>query len=102
MPTDQNHGKPDQAKPVQARPIRDRVPRLRNWAQAENGSVWAARCLDCGHVAALPVALLLHRYGALTPIELVRDRLTCSACKSRVIEVRLMGLCDPGCPRQRG
>jgi hypothetical protein len=83
-------------------PPYDRTPRLRDWSRLSGNSVQVARCRACGHLAALPVALLLQRYDALTPIELVRERITCSSCRSREIDIRVMRLCDPGCPRQRG
>lgn len=67
-----------------------------------SGYLQTARCGACGHLAALPVALLLKRFGALMPIDAVRERMTCSACKSHAIEIRMMRLCEPGCSRQRG
>ena len=80
----------------------DPVPCLRDWTRIPRGYVQTARCRDCGHLAALPVALLLRRFGALAPIEQVSRRITCSACQGRRADIRMMRLCDPGCARQRG
>lgn len=80
----------------------DSVPRLQDWTRMPSGYVQTARCRDCGRLAALPVALLLRRFGALAPIEQVSRRIACSACQSRRAEIRMMRLCDPGCARQRG
>lgn len=80
----------------------DRIPRLRDWTRMPSGYVQTARCRGCGHLAALPVALLLRRFGELTPIERISHRITCSACQGRAIDIKMMRLCDPNCSRQRG
>ena len=81
---------------------RDRILRLCDLTRAPNGYVQTVRCRTCGHLAALPVAALLKRFGELTPIDRIRDRIPCSVCQGHAIEIRMMRLCDPGCPRQRG
>ena len=83
-------------------PPADRVSRLKDWASVPSGYVVVARCRDCGHRAALPVAILLRRFGESTPIDRVVGGITCSSCQSHAIEIRAARLCDPGCARQRG
>ena len=83
-------------------PLPDRVQRLQDWTRIPSGHVMVARCRGCGHRAALPVALLLRRFGAGTPVDRVVGTLACSACRGRTIEIRSMRLCDPSCAHQRG
>ncbi len=80
---------------------RDRLPRLRSLAAAPPGHVPMGRCRGCGHQAPLPVALLLARYGELYPVELALDRLRCTACGERKIDLLLARLCSPECLRRR-
>lgn len=88
--------------PSDAQGPHGRHQRLRDLSRTPDGYIQVARCQDCGHLAALPLAALLQRFGELTPVQQIRDRITCSACRSRATEIRMMRLCDPGCPRQRG
>lgn len=82
--------------------LSDRHSRLRNLRTVPSGNVWMAKC-GCGHLAPLPVASLIKRYGELLPIEAALFHLTCSACgRSGAAEVKLIRLCDPGCGRYRG
>ena len=48
-------------------------------------SVW---CMDCHHNTTMPVAALLPRYAAETPLPEVWSRFRCSACGSRHVDVR--------------
>ncbi len=80
----------------------DRVQRLKDWISMPSNHLMVAHCRDCGHRAALPVALLLRRFGTGAPVDRVMETLACSACQGRTIEVRSTRLCDPGCARQRG
>ena len=48
-------------------------------------------CLDCHHNATMPMATLLPRYAAETPIPEVWGRFRCSACGSRHVDVRPKG-----------
>ena len=45
-------------------------------------------CLDCHHNTSMPVAALLPRYAAETPLPEVWGRFRCSACGSRRVDVR--------------
>ena len=83
-------------------PIHDRHCRLRNLQDAPRGNVWMAKC-RCGHLAPLPVAALIKRYGELLPIEQAMFHAKCSACgKSGTAEAKLLLLCELGCGRHRG
>lgn len=80
----------------------DRIPRLSSLRTPPPGRVWMAVCRQCGHMASMPVAILVERYGEAYPIETALWRLRCARCDAvgRTEHV-LMRLCDPGCPRQR-
>lgn len=80
---------------------RDRLPRLRTLAVTPPGHVRMGRCLGCGYQAALPVALLLARFGELYPVELAIGRLHPTSCGGRKIESLLARLCSPDCLRRR-
>ena len=83
-------------------PIHDRHRRLRNLRDTPPGNVWMGKC-KCGHLAPLPVAALIRRYGELFPIEQAMFHVKCSACgKSGTSETKLLRLCEPGCGRHRG
>ncbi len=60
-------------------PNQDRHARLRNLQDIPRGNVWMAKC-RCGHLAPLPVASLIKRYGELFPIEQAMFHVKCSAC----------------------
>ena len=81
----------------------DRVPRLRALKVTPPGFVRLGVCTACGYHAALPVVALLARYGELYPQEGAFLHLRCGSCAevSKTV-ARLLRLCDPGCPRQRG
>ena len=82
--------------------IHDRYSRLRNLQDAPRGNVWMAKC-RCGHLAPLPVAVLIKRFGELFPIEQAMFHVKCSSCsKSGMAEAKLLRLCEPGCGRHRG
>ncbi len=82
--------------------VHDRHRRLRSLKETPRGNVWMALC-KCGHLAPLPVASLIKRFGELLPIETALSCLTCSACgKLGTVEAKLLRLCEPGCGRHRG
>ena len=88
--------------PFHDQPFKDRHSRLRNLREAPRGNVWMAQC-RCGHLAPLPVASLIKRYGELFPIDQAMFHVKCSACgKSGTAERKLLRLCEPGCGRHRG
>ncbi len=45
-------------------------------------------CLDCHHNTTMPVATLLPRYAAETPVPEVWGRFRCSVCGSRHVDVQ--------------
>jgi hypothetical protein len=45
-------------------------------------------CLDCHHNATMPVAAMLSRYAAGTPLAEAWGGFRCSACGSRHVDVR--------------
>ena len=79
-----------------------RLRRLRSLREVAPGWLWVALCRGCGHRGALPVAQFLARWGDLLPVEAALARMRCSACGGCEVKARLLRLCDPGCPRQRG
>jgi len=79
----------------------DRHPRLRSWRQTPQGFVRMAVCLNCRHMAPLPVCDLVRRYGELCPIEMAVLHLRCEECRQTKVEARLMPLCEPGCRKWR-
>ena len=82
---------------------RDLTLRIRHLRQNARGSVWLAVCSACGHMGALPVGLLVARYGELEPVETALLKMRCDECRvvGRVTS-KLVKLCEPGCGRQRG
>ncbi len=82
---------------------RDLTLRMRHLRQNARGSVWLAVCSACGHMGALPVGLLLARFGELEPVDTALHRLRCDQCREvGKVTHRLARLCEPGCHRQRG
>jgi hypothetical protein len=79
----------------------DRRPRLREALTTPEGYVRLAVCSSCGRAAALPVGLLVARYGPLWPLEDALGVLRCVGCGERGADTRMVRLCDRGCPRQR-
>lgn len=65
------------------------------------GSLNMLRCRGCAHMAALPIALLLKRFGAQMPMRVVLPKLKCANCDGRDVEAVVMVLCEPGCRRHR-
>ena len=83
-------------------PIHDRHRRLCHLKDALGGHIWMAKC-KCGHLAPLPVASLIARYGELYAVEQAMFRVRCTDCgKAGTAEVKLIRLCEPGCGRYRG
>lgn len=83
-------------------PCTVRQRRLRSLREVAPGRLWVALCRGCGHRGALPVAQLLARWGDLLPVDAALARMRCSAYGRYEVKARLLRLCDPGCPRQRG
>lgn len=82
---------------------RDLTLRMRHLRQGGPGQVWLAVCSACGHMGALPVGLMLARYGELEPVETALRKLRCDQCREvGKVSHRLARLCEPGCHRQRG
>ncbi len=80
----------------------DRIPRLRSLKDTPPGWIRLGVCRGCGRRSALPVAMLLARYGELFPTERALFALRCLECGKRKVEAVTVRLCEPGCPRQRG
>ena len=79
-----------------------RLRRLRSLREVAPGWLWVAPRHGCGHRGALPAAQLVARWGDLPPVEAALARMHCGTCKRCEVEARLLRLCDPGFPRQRG
>ncbi len=79
----------------------DRTLRLITLKQTPRGFVRMAVCVNCQHMAPLPVRDLVRRYGDLFPAELALLRLRCEECQHSKVEAKLIPLCEPGCRRWR-
>jgi hypothetical protein len=79
----------------------DRLPRLAGWRQTPQGFVRMAVCLNCRHMAPLPMRELLRRFGELCPVEMALLHLRCEECQQSKVEARLIPLCEPGCRNWR-
>jgi len=86
--------------PRQPKP-EDRTPRLFGLRQTPPGFVRMAVCLNCRHMAPLPVRDLVRRFGELCPVEMALLHLRCEECEQSKVEARLIPLCEPGCRRWR-
>ena len=60
-----------------------------------------AVCLNCQHMAPLPLRALVARYGETCPVEMALLRLRCEGCRQTRVEARLIPLCEPGCRKWR-
>lgn len=57
----------------------------------------------CGHMAGLPMRLMLDRLGELYLVNAAMMKLRCTACNQRgQVTTRLARLCDPGCRHWKG
>jgi hypothetical protein len=81
--------------------LEDRTPRLFSLRQTPPGFVRMAVCLNCRHMAPLPLRDLVHRFGELRPVEMALLHLRCEECGQSKVEARLIPLCEPGCRRRR-
>ena len=81
----------------------DRIQRLSHLRTTAPGFLRIAWCKSCSHMAPFPLGVLIRRLGETHPVEAALWRLRCEACGARGgAEARLLRLCDPGCPKQRG
>jgi hypothetical protein len=53
-----------------------------------------AVCLNCQHVAPLPVRDLVRRCGELCPVEMALIHLRCEECQGSKVETRLVPFCE--------
>jgi hypothetical protein len=79
----------------------ERLPRLASLRKTPRGFVRMAVCMNCQHMAPLPVRDLLRRYGEVCPAEMALIHLRCEECQGSKVEARLVPLCEPGCRRWR-
>ena len=75
----------------------DRIPSLRFLCRTAHGFVRTAICLNCRHMAPLPIRNLVRRFGELYPIDEALMTLRCEECGQSKVEARLIPLCEPGC-----
>lgn len=76
----------------------DRVQRLRTLRHKVAGHVWLAACGACGHLGALPTALLIRRFGELEPVESAMLGLRCDECGATGrVTPSLTRFCHQGC-----
>jgi hypothetical protein len=87
---------------VMGKPNADRAALLLSMQTAPPGFVWLAVCLACNHRAALPVAAMIARLGPSCRINVALKHMRCTACHAARVDARLLRLCEPGCPHQRG
>jgi hypothetical protein len=76
--------------------------RLWSLEKALPGYLHMLRCTACGHLGAMPIDVMLKRFGAQMPLATVLPRLRCAKCDGRAVEAVVMMLCEPGCHRHRG
>lgn len=80
----------------------NRQPLLRSIRDCLPGWIRLVRCNACGHQGMLPAARLLKKHGELALVEFALVGLKCSECAEYGATMRMVRLCEPGCPRQRG
>ena len=65
------------------------------------GFIYALRCTRCRHYAGFPTAVLLKKFGNLTPLKTVLPKVKCGKCEVGPVEAIALRLCEPGCAKQR-
>lgn len=80
----------------------DPTRRLGSLTGDRHGHVLMARCRQCNHMGAFPLAVALQKFGVQLPLGTLQQRLKCDSCQQKAVEVIEMALCEPGCHRQRG
>jgi hypothetical protein len=74
----------------------DRTLRLATLKNTPRGYVRMAVCLNCQHMAPLPVRDLVRRYGDLFPAEMALLRLRCEECQQSKVEPSWCRFASPG------
>lgn len=79
----------------------DPAQRLISLEYSTPGYLNMLRCRGCGHMAGLPITLLVKRFGPQMPMRVALPKLRCAKCDGRDVEAVVMMLCEPGCRRHR-
>ncbi len=80
----------------------NRQPRLRSIRETPPGWLRLVICTSCGHQGVLPAERMLRKYGELALLEFCLIDIRCTACGQRGATMKMVRLCDPGCPKLRG
>jgi hypothetical protein len=79
----------------------NRQPRLRSIRETPPGWLRLVICTSCEHQGVLPAERMLRKYGELALLEFCLIDIRCTACGQRGATMKMVRLCDPGCPKLR-
>lgn len=80
----------------------NRQPRVGSLLRPAPGWIRLAECVHCDHTGPLPVRQLVRKHGELCLLEFALVSIRCTECRKYGATMKMVRLCDPGCPKQRG